>query len=437
MNDTVVHEVAEWGSLLIDDARLSDADRRLVASLGQEQTARVVVDELATGVRLRARAWVGVLRFDEFEVRIVPKLAGENLGLVRLLEFTGGIGALRRLPGRRRLEVEGFSLFDLTASLLLDEAEMLIRAGLLADYHEYEEALPMLRGRLLAKEQILRRHGLLDRLHCRYEDRSHNVLDNQIVGAATEHVSRRTRNPELLRRSRSLVELLFDVCDWRAFDAADAQATVTYGRLNDHYRVAHDLAWLVLASKGIEDVFSVGDVHSFAFLLNMNTLFERFVEKVIAISLGAEWVVEPQRSRSIVWHVERWRPYSVVRPDLVVARRGDRRSRLAIDAKYKLYDERRVEVGDVAQAFLYAYSHSETGSDAPRAFLCYPSSTGELETQTLEVRRIDKLAAATVVAVGLPIPDVMNECAVGDGKILSYVRDAVGGLAADSLPVAV
>lgn len=46
----------------------------------------MVALQACNGLRVRARSWVGIVRLDKVEVRIMPKLAGEMLGLVRLLE---------------------------------------------------------------------------------------------------------------------------------------------------------------------------------------------------------------------------------------------------------------------------------------------------------------------------------------------------------------
>jgi len=386
----------------------------------------LIVDELVTGVRIRARAWVGVLRFEEFDVHVVPKLAGGNLGLVRLLEFATGIGALRRAAGRRDLHVEAGNLFDLIVALFLEEAERIVRAGLRADYVEREDGLPLLRGRLLVREQLLRRHALPDRLECRFEERSHDVLDNRILGAAAERAARRATDESLRRRAHMVGELLRDICQWRGFDAVDARRSVDYGRLNEHYRDAHELAWLIFDDAGVDDIFSSGERKSFAFLIDMNRLFERFLERFVATALGQEWRVETQRVRSIVWDPARRRAFSTVRPDIVVSPAAERHDRVTIDAKYKLYDEKNVSASDVAQSFVYAYAHSRRRETAPKAVIAYPSSTSGLVTRVLQIRRADSLAAAELTLAGIPIPAAVEECQSGNqGAILDSFRAVV------------
>ena len=58
------------------------------------------------------------------------------------------------------------------------------------------------------------------------------------------------------------------------------------------------------------------------------------------------------------------RPYTNIIPDVVVERRGESDCRVAIDAKYKLYDERGFDPGDIYQTFLYAFALGTAASDA-------------------------------------------------------------------------
>src|SRR5579864_2533862 len=103
-------ELGEWESLLIEDEILTPADQRLRQELEAGEEGRLQVDELRSGVRITARSWVGVIRFERFEVRIVPKLAGNDLGLVEMIEFATGLDALRRTSGARTLHTDGAGL---------------------------------------------------------------------------------------------------------------------------------------------------------------------------------------------------------------------------------------------------------------------------------------------------------------------------------------
>jgi 5-methylcytosine-specific restriction enzyme subunit McrC len=177
--DVPVHEIAEWKTVVVERVSLSETDRRLAEELAAGEAGRLIVEELRSGVRVAASSWVGVARFEQVEVRVVPKLAGGDLGLLEMLEFASGLNALRRSSGVRTLATEGVNLFDLVALLLAESCERIARGGLLADYVETEDELPAVRGRLLGDRQVLKRFGQVDRVICRFDELEQDVVENQ------------------------------------------------------------------------------------------------------------------------------------------------------------------------------------------------------------------------------------------------------------------
>jgi 5-methylcytosine-specific restriction enzyme subunit McrC len=222
--------------------------------------------------------------------------------------------------------------------------------------------------------------------------------------------------------------VLEPICDTDKLDLRSLRGSLTYNRLNSHYERAHDLAWMVLDALGIDDILASGRTQSFAFLIDMNVLFERFVERFFAKVLDArEFRVDPQVVHSsIIWNAQTEKPYSRVIPDLVVQRLAFPRARLVVDAKYKLYDEKRLDPSDIYQTFLYAYALSSkgpsapgAGGDVPTALLAYPASVRRSQGVHLEVRPLRERAGARVLAVGIPIPAALAEIRMGGGGPIS------------------
>src|SRR5206468_8367732 len=100
-----------------------------------------------------------------------------------LLECVSGLEGLWRTGGETSISVAGDSLFDLVALLFAEACEGVVRRGLLADYVQHEDALPVVRGRILPDRQILRRFGQLDRIHCRFDELEHDVDENRVIAA--------------------------------------------------------------------------------------------------------------------------------------------------------------------------------------------------------------------------------------------------------------
>jgi 5-methylcytosine-specific restriction enzyme subunit McrC len=176
-----IFEISEWGSILLDGIELSPADSKLVKDVENQ----VSIVELKSGLKISAQSWIGVLRFDNFELRIVPKLAGENIGLIEMIEFTTGISGLKENVGMITLDTQGNNLFDLLSLLFAKACEKVSRIGMLSDYVEREDTLKVLRGRLLPDRQALRHYGQVDQIECRYDEFEKDIPENQVLSASS------------------------------------------------------------------------------------------------------------------------------------------------------------------------------------------------------------------------------------------------------------
>lgn len=402
------NELSEWQSCFISDVFLTPEDRPLVEQLGQ--AGQVEIDELRTGVRIKARSWVGVIRFSNFELRIVPKLAGDYLGLVEMLAFTTGLDALRRNRGIRQLQLEkNCHLFDLVALLFAEACEQITRKGLIYDYIEQEADLPVVRGRLLAGQQLRRRFGRVDRLECRYDDHLSNVIENQILAVTLAVCRPKVAHPLVGLRIHRLHSLFSEACMTDGLDLREAREAVVYNRLNEFYREAHQLAWLILDGLAIDDLLKAGQTRSFAFLLDMNRLFELFIFHWVKYILQDEpcQIHYQRQDRSVIWDVTHKRPYSHLTPDLLIES-GSPPQRLVIDAKYKTYDEHRLNPADIYQSFLYAYAYQTDQASVPEALLLYPASQHGPSVVKLSIRGAIS-SGCNVQAMNIHIPQVLSE----------------------------
>ena len=152
----------------------------------------------------------------------------------------------------------------------------------------------------------------------------------------------------------------------------------------------------------------------------MNQLFERFVTRLVERVLpAARYRVTSQLPyRSVVRNVSSQRPYTNIIPDVVVERRGESDCRVAIDAKYKLYDERGFDPSDIYQTFFYAFALGTTASDAvPTSLLLYPATTEEPRSTRLRIRRLSGGAGADIVGIGLPVAALLKELTAGAGEM--------------------
>lgn len=408
--------VEEWKTRELPGITLSGEDRRLCERLGSGSGPKLEILELRDGLRIRAFSWVGVVELSGLRIRIEPKLAGDHVGVARLLDWTAGIGSLRQLGAETTLDFAGDSLFDLMVRLLVEATERLIRSGLRTAYVEYQDTLRVLRGRLDFERQIRRQHGRIDLLDCRFDDRSSDILDNQLLLAAAVRCAPHVKDLVLRRRVDRIRAILSESCTLPQHGLE--RSTFAYDRLNNHYRPGHQIARLILeGSRGLESFYKKGATRSFAFMIDMNRLFEMFVERLLTELLGDRGVLlRFQKKFKSVVQREDGSPYRRLIPDTLLT---VPRSRFAmpIDAKYKRYSNKNVEPSDIARTFLYAFGLGEAPNQEPRqAMILYPSETRQVDAHSLQVHDPAGIRQARITALGLPIVGILTEMSLAEDQ---------------------
>lgn len=246
----------EYDSRVIDCPPPTFSDKKLAEDLaaGGDLEPRLDVEWLLGGhMRITTSSWVGMVRFSTVEIRVVPKLIGGTLRVLRMIEYAEGIPLVARLPTDRPLPADGTDLFDLIVMLLIEETKALIRNGLIRDYRPVEDSLDVLRGRLRVREQYLRRYGQLHRIECAFDEFDGDVPENQLLAAALREAEPRVGDLDLRNGARAFGGVLNEVCQTRSRDADWYVRTIRYGRRNVRYRPAHELARLVLKGLALTD----------------------------------------------------------------------------------------------------------------------------------------------------------------------------------------
>ncbi|HET6482606.1 MAG TPA: hypothetical protein VFG35_21575 [Actinoplanes sp.] len=400
------HILSEYQTRRLPWPEPRPADRRLGEAI-EADGRRLRIRWLADGqAEITTYSWIGVVRFEAAELHIVPKASGGNLGVLQMLHYASGLGALREIAAVRALAAEGANLRDLVGLLVARTSEEVLRRGPVREYMTREAALPVLRGRLLGDRQLLRRFGQLDQLECRYDEYETDTLDNQVLAAGLDVAARTVSAPTVRAHARRVTADFAGVCDPTGLDPAAVGTDLHYTRQNAHYRNAHHWSLLLLRGNAIRDLYGRGPGRAPVFLLDMNRLFEDFVTRLVTEAMaGTDVRVQPQaRDRSVLINETTSRSYGTVIPDLVLTHGP---WRLVVDIKYKLYDERNVEPGDLYQAFLYAQALARPGAypQVPTAVLIHPGEA--LSVHRVLVRDAAGRSAARVRTMALDLHDVL------------------------------
>jgi 5-methylcytosine-specific restriction enzyme subunit McrC len=433
MNHEIV-EIGEYKTRELDGIEPTPEDEALATRLQKSDSPRLVVDWLrGHRAQVVASSFVGVVRFSGFTVKVLPKLAGGSLNVLQMARLTRGLPALRDIAQRQHLAVHESGLLDLICREVTVTAERVLQRGLLAEYVELEDALPYLRGRLLLDRQARRRMMRAEVLECRYDEHTTDIPENQLLALALAEVRRACDDPQTRRRAVSVSGDFSSACgtdmpDWQHY----AEQQRVWTRRNDYYRDAHASAELLLRGLSPDNIFSAGEARLSAFLIDMNPLFERFVTWLVTKLLdGSHHQVRPQQSSgSVLVYADTGAVYGRIRPDLLITHRNG--TRLPVDAKYKLYADKKISPDDVYQLAVYALAYGSTHG-AGRAVLIYPSE-GPVNDRPIRVQHVAGTSRAVLEVVSVDLPGMLNELSDSghdgpdfDGPLARGLRETLMG----------
>jgi len=341
---------------------------------------------------LQATYYVGVVRVGKRTIQVLPKIYQSSdtvdkqqrareatRNLLYLLEYAGQLPVREHaLAPLLRRDMDWFEILTkLFASHLMDEWQR----GVVRSYVVVEDDLPALKGKWRFADQ-LRRPERKHIFAVAYDEFTADNRLNRVFRYVVERLWHLTHDPDNRQRLGTLRQWMEEVTLLRSVTIADARpALIT--RLNQRYEPLLNLARLFLDDGALQ--LAAGDLTTFAFVFDMNQLFEAFVvnfirrhrSKILPPNLR-ECQLLPQ-SRGAMLHLARRSGKSVfrLRPDLAL-QSVDGTFPLLLDTKYKGLDAGSLRLGVAPDDFyqMFAYAHRYNCS---RVLLIYPQTTGMLE----------------------------------------------------------
>lgn len=245
-----------------------------------------------------------------------------------------------------------------------------------------------------------------------FQEFTDDILEHQLMKAATAALLRwPIRLASTWHALRHLDALLAPVT--AVYFPPGAVPAVLYTRLNEHYRTAVELSRLVLRLSSFEA--RGGHVRAAGLLVNMNQLFQDFIEVALREALSPSGISVRAQDQRFRLDMNGEIP---LRPDLVFERSG--KPFLVGDAKYKRLDEDAKRPGaDTYQALAYA-----TALNVERAVLIYPST--EAAPKDYVIRNTSKVVSVRTVNLAAPpltlladIANIANEITAHVGAVMT------------------
>ncbi|MFA5234950.1 MAG: restriction endonuclease [Sulfurimonas sp.] len=292
---------------------------------------------------LKSQQYCGILNYDNQDFYLLPKVSEnndkKNLDIfIYMLMYAYNIKLenedIASCKNEKHNILEVF--IQMFASNLFKE----FKRGVYREYITEQDNLTTLRGKYLINENLKFNH-IKNKIYCEYDEFSMNNQLNQFFLYAVKTLLKYTKNKKLLKQC----ELVLDEVEYKTFDINNLH--VHFNRLNNRFKDSFEFAILLL-SKSIP--LFAKDKKSFAFLFDMNILFERFVGKMIKELEPATLLQSCDTYGDLI-----------LKPDIIV-------KDLIIDTKYKkLSAKNEIKRDDKFQMFVYGKNYNKTNT-----MLLYP-----------------------------------------------------------------
>lgn len=385
MTTRAVLELAEYEER---EVQLSPVDER-VLRMAAGTALTTSPGSAADRFLVRAGAYVGAISTAQLDVLIRPKVSTSNL--LYLLEASG---EPLNLDERDVSLLDSLDLVPALATLFAIQLDRLVRRGVLNGYFEHEERRFALRGRIDVTAQQ-REAGLGLPVACAFDEFTPDTRLNRRVRAAAIRLARMPGVPVVTaHRLRQHLGAFEAVGELRGADLSGGHA---FSRLDEHYRRIDALAGLVLRNGSVQTRGGPNSVS--AFIVNMNTVFEKFIEVRLSRALAGRLTVDAQRRINL----DHGGLVPQIRPDLVL-RVVDGPDVFVADTKYKLTSRGFGREADYYQLLAYT-----AALDLPSGLLIYCRNDGERPPREIVVGPDNTRLATFSLTLAGRTADIDNE----------------------------
>lgn len=219
-----------------------------------------------------------------------------------------------------------------------------IEKGLSRNYQIREDVLPYIRGRWDISQQIRKHAYSRVNFDLSYDEFTSDILLNRIFRTTTNLLLAQTNDIVSRRLLLDIRNWLGDVHELMNIEK-DTFDRIQFSRLNERYKPPYQLAKLFFMGQSLQ--VRVGETNAFAFVFDMNHLFEGFITQFLTKhqsrifrNIENKPIVVPQLSNVTTYLAkdEFGRGKIQLQPDIVLQDPLSHATKLIIDTKYKRLD---------------------------------------------------------------------------------------------------
>lgn len=344
MNSYKILRVAEYyksPTPLAADERFSIAELEI---LEKEFSKYIQVISRHTGEqRIQTQEYVGYIVLPNHIISIVPKIP--QISFINMLRYA--IGLAKIIPDYFEL-AEETNYYDIVVLFFLNELEKLLRGGLNTGYKIYDDNLSCIRGKILFKEHLSQNYIRSDKIFCSYSELTTDILENRIIKYTLYYLSKgRFLDDTIDSKLLNYYNRLEQINPIRI--SSESFKIIEYTPLNEHYRTILALSELLLRDSSLDEETS-GKKTAISYLVDMNTLFEKFVVCLLQERIKTEKLdVQEQEVR----YADLTGQELQLKLDILISYQKE--PILILDTKYMQF-EGNPDISHVAQLALYSNS---------------------------------------------------------------------------------
>lgn len=331
--------------------------------------------------------YCGLVQLGDLTIEILPKVYGyeedkgsSRLALIRMLRKIGFIKLHK--PGEAGINVQRHTLLDIFILDFCMQLNTQLIQGKLRQYITLEENLPVLRGKLLANQQMRYNLAHNERLFCQYDELSDDIFINQAIKYTLKLLLPKTRSDAVKKSVRQLLYMFDDITDVPV--DANSFDVLVVDRAMSRYQSIMDLCALFI--RLLSPDTNAGKQESFALMFDMNQLFENWVAailKPIAHQQGLK-VREQGPRKYMAYRADLERDVFQMKPDISFIDDAAKVVLIA-DTKWKLLEPNEAKLG-ISQTDLYQMQAYASRYGVDRLMLIYPSQKQLKNTYSLKIK---------------------------------------------------
>jgi 5-methylcytosine-specific restriction enzyme subunit McrC len=306
---------------------------------------------------LKARQYCGILNFNNQDFYILPKIANhndekdakQNLNIfIYMLMYAYDV----KLSNEQIASCanEEHTILEVFVQMFANGLLQELKKGLYKEYLTKQDNLPVLKGKYLINEN-LKYNFTKNKIYCEYDEFSENNSLNQFFLYAVKYLQKFVKDKKLLKQC----ELIFDEVEYKLVDINELN--IHFDRLNLRFKTSFEIALLLLRQS--IPLFNQ-DKKSFAFLFDMNVLFENFIARMVK-ELDSNAKIQNQDNFGDL----------TLKPDIIIKSKN-----LIIDCKYKILKENKTSSRNDRYQ-MYVYGNNFKLEMNFRTILLYPKNLNE------------------------------------------------------------